>query len=119
MTGRSFAVGLAAISAFLLFASQADADVLELNCTYGGQIWIDMDRSTATLKFPDGFKTLPAQISATEIVWSRNDDGWRWDFSVDRTTGHINMDQTGPGGSHGHGDGTCEKGTTPLPATKF
>lgn len=133
MRGKHFAVALAAIG-FLALAGQANAEeqgsnMISLVCTRAGttavyHYWIDLSRSTVTQDFSTTvLTTSSAQITATEISWtlvrSAGNIVWTYNMSIDRTNGRYTLDGTGNDGMRGHDEQTCEKGTTPLPATKF
>ncbi len=132
MNGRRF--GLTAIVAFALATSgQASAEIVELDCGFNGQIymnvWVDFDKSVVTVKVSNPstpttyINTYSALIAATSISWRNNttSDGLYFQtFNIDRTTGDLLIGNFGPAirqpsGTHYQ----CSKGTTPLPATKF
>ncbi len=134
MTGKHFAVGLAAVTAILALASQADAEILSLDCTdQVGQIahvWVDLDKLSITwafdqafsISFPPDQRSFPAQISATAIKWSFSyvpNPAYTWVWYIDRTTGAWEGKVVGAPYNAGHIVGQCSKGSTPLPATKF
>jgi hypothetical protein len=128
MAGRHLAIGLAAITAILVLASRANAEVLALDCSGAGtkeSIWVDIDKSVVTEKNPNGsISTEPVTVTATSISWKSVDACCTWTREIDRTSGDYHYtgiaDQNGLNGQHFPGAHLqCTKGSAPFPATKF
>lgn len=109
--------------AMLGVTTQAKAEILALDCNMNGRpynVWIDMDKSFATVQGNEGEGSHPAQITPTSITWTLNYTGYSTEVTIDRTAGTMRWHIL-PNASGATMDRTdsCARGSTPFPATKF
>ncbi len=127
---RQFRVILLMAIAAICLIAEARADILSLDCAAGPDgnvllnVWVDLDKSTITLRYVGRadvpIQTYPVEINPTIFHWTIIGKGTAIDSSINRTTGvFFQTYNYSAGGSGSTGPYNCEKGATPLPATKF